>query len=218
MTFGADGIGVIRYVGELPRILPWTSVVAQVVEQWRGGAIPEWWVDPELNRGEAAVWTVQRCHRSVRHQPATPPRRVGSPDRASRRLLASTGSSCPEATRATCPNGFTGPRRPLPGAGCGLLGDPGGRLGPRRRTPEVAQRPPQKPATWVEDQALLSVALVVFVGICIALILLQSAGTIHLPSSEARTRGRLFRPSGRSAPQNSRELLGNRCQKSEVLS
>ena len=55
VTFSSDGIGVIRTRGERPRVLPWSSVITHVVEPWSGGVIPEWWVDPELNRrGPAA--------------------------------------------------------------------------------------------------------------------------------------------------------------------
>ena len=50
LTFTDDGIGVTRTRGEQDRVLPWTSVTAHVIEAWRGGVVPEWWVDPELNR------------------------------------------------------------------------------------------------------------------------------------------------------------------------
>lgn len=52
LIFGDDGVGVVRRRGEQPRLLPWSSVSAHAVERWSGGIVPEWWVDPELNRTE----------------------------------------------------------------------------------------------------------------------------------------------------------------------
>lgn len=178
MTFGADGIGVIRYVGELPRILPWTSVVAQVVEPWRGGAIPEWWVDPELNRGETSG----------------PSSAVTDPSATSRpRLHAESGALIVIQT----PTGIY--RFIVPGGDPNELSQRLSALGVRYQGPAAAssvtrvvawgddaerrksRRPPQKPATWARIKPYLSVLVVICVGILIALILLQSAGTIHLP-------------------------------------
>ena len=55
LSFSDNGIGVVKARGEQPRVLPWSSVITHVVEPWSGGVIPEWWVDPELNRRGASV-------------------------------------------------------------------------------------------------------------------------------------------------------------------
>jgi hypothetical protein len=178
MTFADDGIGVIRYVGELPRILPWASVAAQVVEQWRGGAIPEWWVDPELNRGETsgpsgAVTDPSATSRPRLHaesgaliviQTSTGIYRFivpgGDPRDLSRRLSAL-------AVRYQAPAAASTVTRVVAW----------GHDAERRKS----RRPAEKPAAWTRIKPYLSVLLVIFVGTAIALILLQSAGTIHLP-------------------------------------
>src|ERR1700683_3721573 len=54
LTFAEDGIGVVRSRGEQARVLPWSSVVTHGVEAWSGGVVPEWWVDPELDRNGSA--------------------------------------------------------------------------------------------------------------------------------------------------------------------
>jgi hypothetical protein len=177
MTFADDGIGVVRYVGELPRILPWASVAAQVVEQWRGGEIPEWWVDPELNRGETSA-----------------PSAVTDPSATSRpRLHAESGALIVIQTstgiyRFIVPGGdprhlsqrlsVLALRYQAPGAASSVTrvvawGDDAER--------RKSRRTPERPATWARIKPYLSVLLVICVGIAIALILLQSAGTIHLP-------------------------------------
>ncbi len=178
MTFADDGIGVIRYVGELPRILPWASVATQVVEQWQGGEIPEWWVDPELNRGETSG----------------PPGAVTDPSATSRpRLHAESGALIVIQTS-------TGIYRFIvPGGDPRQLSQHLTALAVRHQGPAAAssatrvvawgqdaerrkaRRAPKKPDTWSRVKPYLSVFLVICVGVIIVLILLQSAGTIHLP-------------------------------------
>ncbi|HXW38459.1 MAG TPA: hypothetical protein VEJ44_02095, partial [Acidimicrobiales bacterium] len=50
LTFGDDGIGLVGREGSSPRLLPWTSVATHAVEPWRGGAIPQWWIDTGRQR------------------------------------------------------------------------------------------------------------------------------------------------------------------------
>lgn len=50
ITFDDGGIGVVRARGEPTRVLPWEAVVSHAVEPWGGGVIPEWWVEPEDRR------------------------------------------------------------------------------------------------------------------------------------------------------------------------
>ncbi len=178
MTFAHDGIGVIRYVGELPRILPWASVAAQVVEPWQGGEIPEWWVDPELNRGETSG----------------PASTVTDPSATSRpRLHVESGALIVIQT----PTGIY--RFIVPGGDPRELSRRLSALAVRYQGPAAAssatrvvawgddaerrksRRAPQKPDTWTRIKPYLSVFLAVCVVVIIVLILLQSAGTIHLP-------------------------------------
>jgi hypothetical protein len=179
MTFGNDGIGVIRYPGELPRVLPWTSVAAHAVEPWQGGEIPEWWVDPELNRGDEASGL---------------PGVITDPAATSRAVLRAESGALIVVQTATGVYRFI-----LPG---GNPRDLAGRVtafAVRLQGPSAAssvtrvvawgqdaerrkrRRPPQKPSLWLRLRPYLAVLLVLFVATVIALILLQSAGTVHLP-------------------------------------
>jgi hypothetical protein len=179
MTFGADGIGVIRYAGELPRVLPWTSVAAHAVEPWQGGEIPEWWVDPELNRDDGSV---------------APSQVVTDPSATSRpRLRAESGALIVVQT-ATGVYRFI-----LPGGDARTLSGRVTAFAVRYQGPSAAssvtravtwgedaerrqrQRPPARPSRWSKVRPYLTVALIMFVAVAVTLILLQSAGTVHLP-------------------------------------
>lgn len=179
MTFGADGIGVIRYAGELPRVLPWTSVAAHAVEPWQGGEIPQWWVDPELNRGAGS---------GTRSEVVTDPSATTRP-----RLHAESGALIVIQTS-------TGVYRfILPGGDARALSGRVTAFAVQYQGPSAAssvtrvvtwgqdaerrqrQRPPVRPSTWTKVRPYLAVLLILFVSTAIALILLQSAGTVHLP-------------------------------------
>jgi hypothetical protein len=193
MTFGDDGIGVVRYPGEMPRVLPWESVVAHAVEPWQGGAIPEWWVDPELNRSEVEL---DRGEMELNPGEAatSPSETVTDPSATSRtrphvesgalvviqsdtgvyRFIHPGGDARDLSRKVT---GFA-IRNQGPGSASSVTRVVAwGQDAERRKR----QRPPAKPPTWVRMKPYLTAFLVVFVGIVIALILLQSAGTIHLP-------------------------------------
>lgn len=174
-----DGIGVVRSRGGRPQVLPWPSVSAHVVERWAGGAIPEWWVDPELNRNDQGAEpppTVVDPRSNVRALPRTEPgvvisvqgpfgtyrflARGGDPDALSRRVtdfaVRHQGlSGVPPVTTVA------GPRR----------------AGDRRQGTRVANRR----SGWSRVRPYLAVTLIVFIAAAVTLILLQSAGTIHLP-------------------------------------
>jgi hypothetical protein len=186
-----EGIGVVRSRGGRPQVLPWPSVSAHVVERWAGGAIPEWWVDPELNRsdqssqgdrgdqgdqGAGPAPTVVDPRSNVRALPRTEPgvvisvqgpfgtyrflARGGDPDTLSRRItdfaVRHQGlSGVPPVTTVARPR----------------------RAGDRRQGTRVANRR----SGWSRVQPYLAVALVVLIAVAVTLILLQSAGTIHLP-------------------------------------
>ena len=53
VTFDDRGIAVIRSRGQDPRILPWESVAAQAVETWAGGFIPGRLMDPQTDRNRS---------------------------------------------------------------------------------------------------------------------------------------------------------------------
>ncbi len=53
VTFDHRGIAVIRSRGQDPRILPWESVAAQAVETWAGGFIPGRLMDPQTDRNRS---------------------------------------------------------------------------------------------------------------------------------------------------------------------
>jgi hypothetical protein len=178
LVFDDEGIGVVRSRGGRPQVLPWPSVSAHVVERWAGGAIPEWWVDPELNRtaqgAEPAAVVDPRSN--VRALPRTEPgvvisvqgpfgtyrflARGGDPGSLSRRMtdfaVRHQGlSGVPPVTTVA------GPRR----------------AGDRRQGTRVANRR----SGWSRVKPYLVVALIVLIAVAVTLILLQSAGTIHLP-------------------------------------
>ena len=183
-----EGIGVVRSRGGRPQVLPWPSVSAHVVERWAGGAIPEWWVDPELNRSD------QRDQRDQSDQGAEPPPTVVDP-RSNVRALPRT-----EPGVVISVQGPFGTYRFLARGGDpdtlsrritdfavrhqGLSGVPPvttvarpRRAGDRRQGTRVANRR----SGWATVQPFLAVALIVLIAVAVTLILLQSAGTIHLP-------------------------------------
>jgi hypothetical protein len=179
VIFGDDGIGVVRTQGEPARVLAWSSVVAHAVEPWGGGLMPEWWVDPALNRRGDLVG-------------ASDP--ITDPDDTSRALPHAESGALIAIQTATGTFRFV-----LPGGDAGELS--------RRITPFAVShhgpaaassvsrlvtwgqdferrkvaRKPKRTVTWPTVRPFLVVALVLFLGTAVALILLQSSGAIHLP-------------------------------------
>ena len=174
ITFDEAGIGVVRSRGQEPRVLPWDSVLAHAVEPWAGGVIPEWWVDPELRRPD-------RAERSGGELPGSV---VTDPRSTSRPLPhAEAGAMISIQTR-------TGTYRFLRSGG-----DPS-ELGPRIAEFAVHHQGPagvstgttvaprgrhRDRSTWERVRPVLLVALALVVVTVVTLLLLQSAGTIHLP-------------------------------------
>jgi hypothetical protein len=175
IVFTDEGIGVERTPGSGARILPWSAVSAHVVERWPGGAVPAWWVAPQ-------------------------PRPDGTPPRAD--LPGSTSRPLPWAD----PGAVIAIQTPFgtyrflrPGGDAtdlsnritdfavrhqGLSGVPSVTLVARpRRGNDRRQGSRSRPTAsrWMKARPYLAVALVVFIVIAVALILLQSAGAIHLP-------------------------------------
>jgi hypothetical protein len=179
MTFADEGIGVIRAPGDEPRVLPWASVAAHVVERWNGGVIPEWWVDPELNRSVTApgpMGTVTDPLAASRPLPHADPGAVIAVQTpfGTYRFLLPGGNPAVLSRRIT---DFAVRHHGLSGVPSvtTVAGTPG--RGDRR----VGSRAVEASSRWSRVQPYLVVALVLFIGVAVTLILLQSAGTIHLP-------------------------------------
>jgi hypothetical protein len=156
-----------------PRVLPWSSLSTHLVEPWTGEVTPEWWVDPGLNRTEDPYQDVE----------------VTDPE-ATNRALPHLEAGALISLRTP----FATYRFLLPGGDAAELGpqmaalalDHQGPSGVPTVTTVVAS--PLAPAaeaptglTWRQVQPVLVVLLIVFLVTAVVLILLQSAGTIHLP-------------------------------------
>lgn len=179
LTFADAGIGVVRTKGEPPRILPWSSVTSHMVEAWAGGIVPEWWVDPELNRnGDSAqaAGAVIDPGATNRPQPqAEPGALIGiRTNFGTYRFLLPGGDAREISRRIT---GFA-VRNQGPGGASSVTRVVAWGVDIERR--KVKRRPPRK-VTWSKLQPIMVVVLVLFLATAAALILLQSAGTIHLP-------------------------------------
>jgi hypothetical protein len=179
VTFANEGIGVIRSRGEEARVLPWTSVVTHVVEPWSGGVVPEWWVDPELNRGVSgdrkftSVTDPGATSRSVPHAEAGALIAIQTPSGTYRFLLPGGDARALSRQVAAFAVKHQGPS----GASSVTRVVAWGQDFERRRV----ERRPKRELTWSKVQPFLVVALILFIGAAVTLILLQSAGTIHLP-------------------------------------
>jgi hypothetical protein len=166
------GIGVVPRRGESPRVLPWESVVGHAVEPWSGGVIPGWWVDPAPDRGDGAAG----------------PSPVGTPDPPppDRRLPhAEAGALLSVQTR-------TGTYRFLrSGADPTELAARIGAFAVRHQGPAglstvttvapARLRRRIRRTGWARLHPYLVTLLVVVVVTAVTLILLQSAGVVHLP-------------------------------------
>jgi hypothetical protein len=179
VTFTSDGVGVIRKRGERPRVLPWSSVITHVVEPWSGGVIPEWWVDPELNRrGPAAGQSdaVTDPTATNRARPGLEPGAlIGIQTRTQTYRFLLPGGDAREISRqvAAFAARFQGPT----GASSVTRVVRWGQDAERRRV----ARTPKRDFSWARVQPFLVVALIVFLAAAVTVILLQSAGAIHLP-------------------------------------
>lgn len=179
VSFDDNGIGVIQSRGEPARVLPWSSVLTQVVEPWQGGIAPEWWVDPELNQSES----MEQSLGSVTDPGATS------------RALPHVEPGAVIAVQTT-----SGTHRfLLPGGDPRALARQISAIAVRNRGPSAAssatrvvawgedaerrkvERRPEPQITWSKVQPFLVVALILFIAAAVTLILLQSAGTVHLP-------------------------------------
>jgi hypothetical protein len=185
IIFDDDGIGIVRSPGGQPRVLPWPSVTAHVVERWGGGVIPEWWVDPERNRndpkdegdpvdGGAGVVTDPTA--TARVLPRTDPGAVISIQSpfGTYRFLVPGGDPGELSRKMT---DFAVRHHGLSGVPPITTVARTRRGRDRRQGTRVAD----KRTGWPRIEPYLVVALIVIIATVVTLILLQSAGTIHLP-------------------------------------
>jgi len=186
IVFADDGIGVIRSAGDQPRVLPWSAVSAHMVERWAGGVIPEHWVEPQLNGTHGSQVPKES------QEPQEPQVEV-TENRG--RVLPHTGRGAVIAVRTP----FGTYRFLVPGGDPNVLSNritdfavrhqglggvpPVTTVARPRRGNDRRQgsRSAQAPAPWAKVQPYLVLALILFIATAVTLILLQSAGTIHLP-------------------------------------
>lgn len=185
IVFSDEGIGVIEHRGQPARVLPWPSVSAHVVEAWSGGVVPEWWVDPELERDEADDGpTVTDPDARVRAWPHVEPGSligIQTPTGTYRFLLPGT-----DPARVSGRINAIAVRHRGPSAVASVTTV-------AEERPLRSRRSAEQRSTWSRVQPLLVVALVVFIATAVTLILLQSAGAIHLPFLGGANSGSLGR-------------------------
>jgi hypothetical protein len=196
VTFAEGGVGVVSARGERPRVLPWSSVLSHVVEPWSGGVIPEWWVDPELNRRGPAPVPASSVTDPVATNRPEPGQEsdaligIQTPTQTYRFLIP--GGNVPEISRLVTAFAlrYQGPD----GASSVTRVVRWGQDAERRSEP----RPQKRGVTWSDVQPFLVVALIIFLCVAVTLILLQSAGTIHLPYLGGYGSGAIGAGSGRT--------------------
>jgi len=177
-----DGRGVTVSMPPDPteHLLPWASIVTHVVEPWSGGIIPEWWVDPELHRpGDTGELDHVATDPSVGARP---------PVHAEPGALVSLRTP------------MTTYRFLVPGGDVGVLAARIAELATVHLGPAAAptvttittattvrlpkrsrDRTPEPPAWYRRLRVAVTVVTVSVVVVVAALVLLQSAGRIHLP-------------------------------------
>ncbi len=192
LVFSDQGIGVIEHRGQPARVLPWSSVSAHVIEARSGGVVPEWWVDPELERNEASSasdQTVTDPDARVRAWPSTEPGSligIQTPTGTYRFLVAGADPVVLSGRISAIAVRHRGPSAMAPAE----------TAADERRA--RGRRAPEQRSTWSKVQPYLVVLLVVFIAASVTLILLQSSGAIHLPFLGGGNSGSLGRLSLRS--------------------
>ncbi len=179
LTFTDDGIGVTRSRGDITRVLPWSSVVSHVVEAWSGGIAPEWWVDPELNRSDpgdrdlSSITDPGATNRPLPHIEAGALIGIQTSSGTYRFLLP--GGNAPQLSRTI--NALVVKHHGTAGASSVTRVVAWGEDIERRSV----KRKPKREIGWRKIQPFLVVLLILFLATAVTLILLQSAGTVHLP-------------------------------------
>jgi hypothetical protein len=176
LVFGDNGIGLVGREGQEPRVLPWSSVSTHAVEPWRGGAIPRRWMSPSDAKADASVTTDDRAA-------VTPV--SGAPGHPLPKVPAGA------VIDIRSPSGTF--RFLVPGVEPLGLDEHISSIAVRHRGVHAASsvtravRPTghqvgsPRSRGWARWRPRLVVALVVLIAIAVTLILLQSAGVVHLP-------------------------------------
>lgn len=178
VTVDDTGIGVVRARGHGSRVLPWDAVLTHAVEPWSGGVIPEWWVAP----GPDAPGTV-RVDVAGQSAPGTgdlltvgrvlPYAEAGAmisiqTRTGTYRFLRPGGDPSEIAARIAQ---FTVRHRGSAGVSSVTT------VAPRRhrRGQELGR------SRWARLRPWLVALLIILIAAAVTVILLQSAGVVHLP-------------------------------------
>lgn len=178
ITFDDSGIGVVRSRGQDARVLHWDAVVAHAVEPWAGGVIPGWWVDPteqlaerpEPSREDTFATMLAEQRQTSRRLPhAEPGAMISIQTRTGTyRFLRSGGDPFELAGRIA---ELAVHHRGSAGVSTVTTVAPG-----RDRHVRRADR-----SGWARVRPWLVALLFVTIAAAAIVILLQSAGVIHLP-------------------------------------
>jgi len=193
LTFDDQGVGVVHSHQDPPRLLPWSSLIAHAIEPWSGGVTPEWWVDPEFNRTGEGVGNDRDLIDPVATERAASPTRAGA--LISLRTIFST-------YRFLLPDGDAGELRTKVAAFTLSHRGPGSSAS---TTTVFAPRSPGKDRpeatglSWAKVRPALTVLLIAFLLTAAILIVLQSAGTVHIPFLGGANSGTV-RPGGLRIP------------------
>ena len=175
LTLDDQGVGVIHSPEEPPRVLPWPSLIAHAVEPWSGGVTPDWWVDPEFNRTGEGIGDDHDVIDPVATERSSSLTRDGA--LISLRTVLAT-------YRFLLPDGNVDELRPRVGAFALRHQGPPGSSSTATvfagRSPGTGGRSSQG-LTWMRIRPALTVVLIAFLMTAAILIVLQSAGTIHIP-------------------------------------
>ena len=166
------GIGVVRHRGDTPRLLPWDAVVAHAVEPWSGGTIPARWVDPEgppADPGASSVGGPTDVLTAQRHLPHAEAGTLISVQTRSGtyRFLRTGGDAIDLSARI---DAFAVRHQ-----------GPSGRSTVTTVAPARQRRGYGGRSRWARAHPYLVFLLVVLIVTAVTVILLQSAGVIHLP-------------------------------------
>jgi len=181
ILFADDGIGVIHNRGERPRVLPWSALTAHAVERWVGGPIPDRWLHRPPDDPRPEPWAGPTPAGPAPAPPTPPAPRVAAgaligiqTSYGTYRFLYPGGDPVDLSQRVTA---FAVLHQGPTAASTVTRVVTWGQDVERRQ----ARRAPAKPAGWTRVQPYVVAAALVVVAVVVTLILLQSAGTIHLP-------------------------------------
>jgi hypothetical protein len=187
ITFDDEGIGVIRSSGDRARVLPWSLVSAHVVERWAGGVIPAWWVEPQFFRADPPDLGSSSLTR-----PGTTSRALPYAEPGAVIAIQTPFGTYRFLHPGSDPNHLSHRMTDFAVRHQGLSGVPSvttvasARRGSDRRQGSRSVRPV---SSWSRVQRYLVAGLILFIAVAVTLILLQSAGTIHLPFLGGRNPG-----------------------------